>query len=187
MTISLLGTGVSSVQAKTYLTYKQAEKVCFPSADKVEWKNHRYSMEEIKAIHRASGLKVIDPGIFHGVAFKGNQAIGVLVFDRCIGKHAYIDYVIALNLKGEVKQVEILVYREGWGYEVRRESWREQFIGKDATSRLDLNKGIHNISGATLSCRGVSRGIKRVCHTWDLVLHPALAAGGHLPRPTARD
>ena len=183
----LMGMAVYSLQAKTYLTYKQAEKICFPSADKFQWKNHRYSMEEIKAIHRASGLKVIDPGLFHGFAFKENKIIGVLVFDRCIGKHEYIDYLIALNLKGEVKQIEILVYRESWGFEVRREGFRKQFIGKDASARLELNKDIHNISAATLSCDGITRGVKRICHTWDVLLRPALVAGGHLPKPAAKD
>ena len=179
--------GVETVVAKTYLTPRQAEKVCFPSADKFEWKTHRYSMEEIKAIHRNSGLKVIDPAIWYGVAYKDDKVIGVLAFDRCVGKHEYIDYVIALTPEGRVKQVEILNYRESWGGKVRREGWRKQFIGKNATAKIDLNNGIHNISGATLSCRGITRGVKRVCHTWNAVLHPALVSGGHLPRPAAKD
>ena len=183
----LIGAGVSRVHAKTYLTYKQAEKVCFPDADKFEWKNHRYTMEQIKAIYHASGLKVIDPGLFHGFAFKENKIIGVLVFDRCIGKHEYIDYVIALNLKGEVKQIEVLVYRESWGYEIRRESFRKQFIGKDANDGFRLRKDIDNISSATLSCDGITRGVKRTCHTWNLVLRPSLVSGGHLPKPTSKD
>ncbi len=173
--------------AKTYLTTKQAEKVCFPLADKFEWKTHRYTMDEIKAIYRDSGLKIIDPAIWYGVAYKNNKVIGVLAFDRCIGKHEHIDYVIALTLEGKVRQVEILNYRESWGYEVRREGWRKQFIGKNAAAKVDLNDGIHNISGATLSCRGITRGVKRVCHTWGLVLRPALLAGGRLPNPPSQD
>ena len=183
----LLGMGASTAQAKTYLTYKQAEKVCFPSADKFEWKSHRYSRDEIKKIYAASGLKVIDPGLFHGVAFKENKVIGVLVFDRCIGKHEYIDYVIALNLKGEVKQIEVLVYRESWGYEIRRESFRKQFIGKDANDGFKLRKDIDNISSATLSCDGITRGVKRTCHTWNVVLRPSLVSGGYLPKPTSEN
>jgi Na+-translocating ferredoxin:NAD+ oxidoreductase RnfG subunit len=178
---------VSSLQAKTYLTPKQAEKVCFPLADKFEWKTHRYSHEEIKKIYESSRLKVIDPVIWFGIAYKDDKVIGVLAFDRCIGKHEYLDYVIALTPEGKVKQVEILNYRESWGYEVRREVWRKQFIGKKAASKIDLHDGIHNISGATLSCRGITRGVKRVCHTWDVVLYPALVAGGALSKPAAKD
>ena len=171
-----------SLQAKTYLTPKQAEKVCYPEADRFEWKTHRYSRDEIKKIFDTSGLKVIDPGIWYGVAYRENKVIGLMVFDRCIGKHEFIDYVIALSTEGQVRQVEILNYRESWGYEVRREGWRKQFVGKTATEKIDLKNGIHNISGATLSCRGITRGVKRVCHTWNVVLRPALVAAGRLPK-----
>ena len=47
----IVGTCLLSVQAKTYFTPKQAEKVCFPHADHFVWKTHRYSMEDIRAIY----------------------------------------------------------------------------------------------------------------------------------------
>ena len=171
-----------STSAKVYLTRQQAEKVCFPEAERFEWQSQRYTRDQIKKIYESSRLKVIDPGILYGVAYRGDKVIGVLVFDRCIGKHEYIDYVIALNPAGQVKQVEILNYRESWGYEVRREGWRKQFIGKHSAADIKLNDGIHNISGATLSCRGITRGVKRVCHSWDVVVRPALVAAGRLPK-----
>ncbi len=186
-TLGLYLCWATPAEARKYLSRQQAEKVCFPNAEKVEWRSHRYSMEEIKAIHRKSRLKVIDPGIWYGVALKDNKVIGILAFDRSIGKHEFIDYVIALTPEGKVKQIEILEYRESWGYQVRRESWRKQFAGKNAASKLNLNDGIHNISGATLSCRGITEGIKRVCHTWNVVLHPALVAAGRLPKPAAKE
>ena len=172
----------NSLEAKTYLTPIQAEKVCFPAADKFEWKTHRYTRDEIQKIYDASGLKVIDPGLWYCTAYKDNKVVGVIAFDRCIGKHLFIDFVIAITPEGRVKQVEILNYRESWGYEVRREGWRNQFVGKDTAAKLDHNNGISNISGATLSCRGVTRGVKRICHTWGIVMRPALVAAGRLPK-----
>ena len=94
-------------EARKYLTREQAEKICFPNADKVEWKSHRYTQSEITAIYKASSLKVIDMGIWYGVALKENKVIGVLAFDRSTGKHEFIDYIVALTLDGKVKQVEI--------------------------------------------------------------------------------
>jgi Na+-transporting NADH:ubiquinone oxidoreductase subunit NqrC len=61
-------------------------------------------------------------------------------------------------------------YRESYGYEVRRKNWRKQFVGKTAASVLKLNRDIKNISGATLSCRHVTEGIKQVLALYDLVL-----------------
>ena len=53
-------------------------------------------------------------------------------------------------------------YIESYGYEVREAQWRAQFVGKSASSPLELNNDITNISGATLSSRHVTEGVKRV-------------------------
>ena len=113
---------VPAVHAKCYLTHQQAEKICFPEADRFEWKTHRYTPAEIAAIREGSGLMVIDPGVWYGVALKDNQMIGALIFDRAQGKHEFIDYAIALTPRGKVRQIEILEYRESWGSEVRRDN-----------------------------------------------------------------
>ena len=52
---------VPAVHAKCYLTHRQAEKICFPEADRFEWKTHRYTPVEIAAIREASGLMVSTP------------------------------------------------------------------------------------------------------------------------------
>ncbi len=53
-------------------------------------------------------------------------------------------------------------YNESYGYEVRDAAWRQQFVGKSAASSLQLNADIKNISGATLSSKHVTDGVKRV-------------------------
>jgi hypothetical protein len=172
--------------AKRYLTRGQAEKICFPKADTIEWQSHRYTPAQIMAIRAASGLKVIDPGLWYGVALKDKKVIGVLVFDRASGKHEFIDYVIALTPAGKVRQIEILEYRESWGHEIRRAGWRKQFVNKDTQSKLKLHDGIHNIAGATISCRNVTDGVRRTCHAWHVVLRPALVTAGRLPKLAAK-
>ena len=177
---------VPVVHAKCYLTHRQAEKICFPEADRFEWKTHRYTPVEIAAIREASGLMVIDPGVWYGVALKDNQMIGALIFDRALGKHEFIDYAIALTPGGKVRQIEILEYRESWGSEVRRDNWRRQFVNKHSKSKLKLHDGIHNISGATISCRNITDGVRRTCHAWHVVLRPALVTAGRLPKLAAK-
>lgn len=61
-----------------------------------------------------------------------------------------------------MKQIEIMQYNESYGYEVRNASWRAQFVGKSAHSPLQLNVDIKNISGATLSSKHITDGVKRL-------------------------
>ncbi|OAF17721.1 FMN-binding protein [Bradyrhizobium neotropicale] len=87
---------------------------------------------------------------------------GYFVVERVVGKHEYITVAIGINPNGTVKQIEIMDYRESYGYEVRDASWRAQFVGKSANSPLQLGADIKNISGATLSSKHITDGVKRV-------------------------
>jgi hypothetical protein len=45
---------------------------------------------------------------------------------------------------------------------VRLPAWRKQFVGKGPSSALRVGEDIANISGATLSCRHVADGVRRI-------------------------
>ena len=93
-----------------------------------------------------------------------------LVVDEVLGKHEQVKYALAINADGSIKGIEIMEYVESYGYEVGEASWRNQFVGKTSASTLKLNKDISNISGATLSCKHLTDGVKRVMVMYDLVL-----------------
>ena len=162
------------IAAKVYFTPVQAQKICFPKADRFEQKITRFSAEQIKAIKKASGVEMQIPGTRYALAWQEKKLIGVVVFDYVLGKSEAIDYCVALMPDGEVKQIEILQYRESHGYEIRRPGWRRQFEEKTSTSKLRLHDDIANITGATISCRNITTGVKRVLMTWHLVLRPII-------------
>jgi len=126
---------IAPAGATTYLTVEQAQQAIFPGT-----------------AFSPAGL----PGVFR--ASNG----GYLIIDRVIGKHEAIRFAVGINANGTIKQIEILEYSESYGYEVREASWRKQFIGKSAASPLQLNVDITNISGATLSSRHLTEGVKRI-------------------------
>lgn len=108
--------------------------------------------------------------IFPGASFTATSQAGVwrtsgggyFVIDHVIGKHEKIKYAIGINANGTVKRIEIMEYNESYGYEVRNASWRRQFVGKSAASPMEFNVDIKNISGATLSSKHITDGVKRV-------------------------
>jgi len=53
---------------------------------------------------------------------------------------------------------------------VRNASWRAQFVGKSVASPLQLNGDIKNISGATLSSKHVTDGVKRILNIYEASL-----------------
>ena len=106
-------------------------------------------------------------GVPHGPlrtieARQGDAVLGRVMVDSVVGKFEQIDYAVAVDAGGKVLAVEILVYREGHGSEVRLPAWRNQFVGKTATDPLHIGADISNISGATLSCTHVTDGVHRL-------------------------
>ncbi len=89
-----------------------------------------------------------------------------------VGKHEFITYAMALDASGAVKGVEILDYRESYGGQVRDAAWRSQFTGKRHGAALKLGGDVRNISGATLSSKHVTDGVRRVLATYAVVLAP---------------
>lgn len=170
-------------RAERYLTVEEARKLSFPTADAFEEKTVRFTSEQKQGIEKRSGVKVRNLGNRFHIARQGTNLLGVLVVDHVLGKHEIIDYAVALTPKGAVAKVEILEYRESHGTEVRGEKWRAQFAGKTAGSKLKLNDDIYNISGATISCRQITEGIKRVLATHAVVLPHLRGLGDGLPDP----
>ena len=89
-----------------------------------------------------------------------------------MGKHDFIPFELGLDASGAVKAVEILEYRESYGSQIGNQAWRDQFTGKRHGAALTLTKDIQNISGATLSSRHITDGVKPLLATYAIVVGP---------------
>jgi uncharacterized protein with FMN-binding domain len=134
-------------KATVYLSTEQAQRAIFPGAS-------------FTSVPGRSGVWRVSTG-------------GFFIVDRVVGKHEYITYAVGINSNGTVKQIEIMVYNESYGFEVREASWRAQFVGKSRSSALQLNADIKNISGATLSSKHITDGVKRVLAMYETGLKGA--------------
>ena len=159
----------SVAQATVYMSVEQAQQAMFPGAKFID-RSTAITDPQRKIIARASGTGDVPRTQRLWEARNGSGRAGWLILDRVIGKHEFITYAIALTSDGTVKRVEILEYRETYGGEVRNARWRQQFVGKHFGSRLKLGGDIQNISGATLSSRHITDGVRRVLATYQLLL-----------------
>ena len=155
--------------ATEYLSIEQAQKICFPNAQKFEVAHVIFNEDQKAKIESLSGVPVASRAQkIWKVLGSQNEALGWFVVDYVIGKHLLIDYAVAIDKDNKVQEVEILSYRESYGGQIRSRNWLEQFTGKTKESELTLNQDINNISGVTLSSRHVTEGIKRILATIDV-------------------
>ncbi len=161
---------VAPAYAVQYLTVEQAQKALFPKASELAPLTIDLSAEQREAIESTSGVAVrnLHPEVWKASGAGGS--LGWFMVDRVVGKHEFITYALALDPQGAVRGLEIMDYREIYGGQVRELSWREQFYGKSFGAALRLDQDIRNISGATLSCRHVTDGVRRLLALYHVAL-----------------
>ncbi len=151
--------------AKIYVSVEQAQKILIPNKPLV--KNPIIITDELQDKMRlASSIRHPFQGDRIWKAADGSW----FIVDEVVGKHEMITYAVALSPSGAVTGIEILEYVESYGYEVAEAQWRKQFIGKTAVDPIKLNQDIQNIGGATLSCKHLTDGVKRVAVLYEIAL-----------------
>ena len=151
--------------AKIYVSIEQAQKMLIPNKSLI--KNPIIITDELQDKMR-SASSIRHP--FQGDRIWRSTDGSWFIVDEVVGKHEMITYAVALSPAGVVTGIEILEYVESYGYEVAEAKWRQQFIGKVASDPIKLNQDIQNIGGATLSCKHLTDGVKRVAVLYDLTL-----------------
>ena len=146
-----------STFAVQYLTVAQAQQAIYPgktfTAAPV-----KLTASQRKTIEQQSRVRVLHDEQQVWRVSGG----GWFIVDEVIGKHEYITYAVGLTAAGAVQAIEIMDYRETYGGEVRNPKWRAQFVGKTKDAPLRLDNDIKNISGATLSSRHITEGVRRL-------------------------
>ena len=151
--------------AKIYVSVEQVQNIFFPKQSLT--KSPIVITEDLQEKMRvASSIRY---------PFQGNRIWktangGWLIVDEVVGKHEMITYAVGIAPNGSILGIEILEYVESYGYEVAEAQWRTQFVGKSAKDPIKLNQDIQNIGGATLSCKHITDGVKRVSVLYDLAL-----------------
>ena len=151
--------------ATVYLSVEQAQQLMFPGAT-FEPVPVSLSDDQASAIEKASDANVRNRKLQVWKVSTG----GWFIADEVVGKHEFIPIGLGLDASGAVKDIEILEYREAYGEQVRNADWRAQFAGKRNSDKLVLEESIKNISGATLSSKHITDGVRRLLATYAIVI-----------------
>jgi Na+-translocating ferredoxin:NAD+ oxidoreductase RnfG subunit len=169
ITTALAGALIPAAQyayAAEYVGVEAAQRAAFPDATAFE---PYIVAADVKAeIARDAGRFIVSPQIWRVRA--NDRTLGWYIIDEVIGKVELITYGLALDTTSAVKSIDVLAYRESHGDAIKLAAWRAQFTGKRATDPVKVDADIRNISGATLSCRHVTEGVRRLLQIYEKVL-----------------
>ena len=148
------------------LTKKEALEVAFPGADKIKKDRVWLTKEQILAIEEINMFKLVENRFTFYQGIKNGKPMGAMLIDNIIGKSFPITFMTVLNTDGTVRDVEIMIYRESQGWEVKYDSFLRQFFGKNSTS--DRRK-ILTITGATLSVNAIKLGVYKAMAAYEVL------------------
>ncbi len=156
------GVVVTQAHATEYMSVAESQKLMFADATEFTPVVVALNADQLRQLADRAGGPARSGAWRIWQARQGTTVLGYVVIDAVIGKFELIQYAVGLSPTGEIRDIEILAYRESHGYEVRNKPWRSQFTGKSARSALRVGDDIANVSGATLSCTHITDGVRRI-------------------------
>ena len=119
---------------------------------------HSLSLEdyEINKIHIAN-----DKIVYYEIIESGIRK-GFLTISKAPSKYHFFDFFVVFDNNMHIEHIEILKYRENWGYEISNKRWLRKF-SRLTTNSLGSKIQIEAISGASIS-------VNSLCHYIDIML-----------------
>ncbi len=181
-----VGVSLPAEAAGTFFTTPQVLKEFFPKSQRVTYRKVKLGPAELAAVQGRLGYKPAKPEYVVFVATTGEHVDGYAVIDEELGQHEQITFAVKLSPEGVVERQEVMVYREKYGEEITDARFRRQFQGKTAKDPVRAGVDIDVVTGATISSRSMTIGVRRALVLLDeLILKPGALSGAQTAAPSA--
>jgi Na+-translocating ferredoxin:NAD+ oxidoreductase RnfG subunit len=148
--------------AEVFMSEEEAVKIILPKSQRVRKEVIELTQEKKGLIEQRIGWKFPENAFELYIGETGDKIDGYAMVHNTIGKHKHMTYMVGVDANGACSDVELLVFREARGSEVGRKRFNSQYEGKTVSDPIRINKDIINLTGATMSVRSISAGVKRV-------------------------
>jgi hypothetical protein len=160
--------------ARVFLSRDQALQVAFGEDAEVTRSTVFLTQDQLEHARGLAGDQVeIESALVTGwIGVRDGRPLGTAYFDTHRVRTLEETIMIVVGPDGRVERIEILAFHEPQDY-LPREIWLRQFEGRALDRDLGVKRGIHGITGATLSAKAVTDATRRI-----LAIHRAIAAVG---------
>ena len=154
---------VSTATARVFLSRDEALRLAFGEDAEVERTSVFLTDDQIERARELAGptVDVEHALVTRWIGTRDGEAIGVAYFDTHRVRTLDETIMVVVGPEGEVIRVEILAFHEPEDY-LPRDLWIDQFNGRRLDSDLNVDRGIHGITGATLSAHAVTDATRRI-------------------------
>lgn len=158
----------SHAQTSVFLKPEEALKLLFKDSKEVIKENHALTPDQKTKLKTLLNYDIPKSNYAFYIAKTNTKIDGYALIDDEVGKVLPITFISKITPDGKVEQVEIMVYRESHGGEVKSKRFLNQFKSKSYNDELRLHGNITHVAGATLSSRALVVGVRRALVLWNL-------------------
>lgn len=168
--IAIASSFIKEAYAVVLSSVKEALRTLLPNALQIREEIKTLTEEQRMTIEKKAKVR-FDPWLdkeFHFFVGTANKkVVGYAIKGTTKGKWGPIHYMLALDPDGKIIGVVVLEYKEKRGKPIAKRRFLNQFVGKTINDKIKLSKDIHAVSGASISSRGMARGIRKLVYVFD--------------------
>ena len=157
---------------RVYFTEDEALVKVFDKADRIDALVWTPTPEQRTELENRLGAHLPEEQFPVWRGRRGDGDLGWALVLEEKGRFKPITFMVHVRPDRSVGHVLVMVYRESRGDGVRRQRFLKQFRDRDLEDRLRLNRDIIGLTGATLSSRALTYGVRKA-----LVLVDVFAGG----------
>ena len=146
---------------RVYFTEDEALAKVFGKAERGARHTWIPTDDQRAALERQLGVAVTEESFAAWRGRDGDRDLGWALVLEEKGRFKPITFMVHVRPGGQVGFVLVMVYRESRGDGVKRQRFLKQFRGKDLDDSLRLNRDVVGLTGATLSSRAITHGVRK--------------------------
>ncbi len=169
LALALIFLTATDSPGQVFKVQKEALRQAFTDSAEIKRQTLFLTADQLRAIQDLARTKVESKIVTYYAASRSDSLLGYALFETAIVRTKPTTFMAVLNANGSLRYVEILAFYEPMDYLPTR-NWFDLFRGRFLDSELWPNRGIHNVSGATLSVQAITFGVRRALATFKIAI-----------------
>jgi len=112
----------------------------------------------LKVQKQFKAKKMVPDTLYVGT-IENDKVLQYIIADIAPSRSEKFSYLLYFDVQKKITDVDVLEYRENYGYEIDYSYFRNQFKGKSKAGDIRFRRSIQNISGATISARSLTNSV----------------------------
>ena len=176
----LLAAAAAPAWARVLLTPEEALRLAFGAAS-VERQAKFLTDAQLARARELAGVPIDSALVTRYVAAAAGGATSAAYFDTHVVRTLPETVLLVVGPDGRISRLEVVAFGEPEDY-LPRARWLQQFPGRALDAELSVRRGLHGITGATLSAQAVTDAARRILAIHQVLAEPpAGAASPHAP------